>query len=148
MRFAIELNRKSQIANRKFSRGFTLIEVMLATLILAMGLGMVLAAVSQCLAVARNARIYDTTRDLLSQVEAENPIEVVEELDDIAGSGSFNESKYASYKWKRVLDKMGDPKFGLFKITTTVTWSENGKESQEQLVTYRYSAKEASKAAK
>ena len=123
-------------------------EVMLASMILAMGLGMIMAAVSQCLAVARNARIFDTTRDLLSRVEADNPIEVVEDYEDIAGEGKFDDPKLERYSWKRTIDPVGEKKFGLFVITTTVTWSENGKESHEQLVTYRYSAKEASKAIK
>jgi len=98
--------------------------------------------------VARNARIFDTTRDLLSRVEADNPIEVVEDYEDIAGEGKFDDPKLERYSWKRTIDPVGEKKFGLFVITTTVTWSENGKESHEQLVTYRYSAKEASKAIK
>lgn len=126
--------------------GFTLIEIMLAVMILAMGLGMIMAAVSQCLSVARAARIYDTTRNLLSQVEAENPIETVEEIEDIADSGKFDDSKLGAYEWKREVEEVGDKKYGLFKITTTVSWSENGKSSQEQLVTYRFSEKEAKKA--
>jgi prepilin-type N-terminal cleavage/methylation domain-containing protein len=128
--------------------GFTLIEVMLATMILAMGLGMILMGVSQCLGVAKAARVFDTTRNLLSQVEAENPIEIVEEIDEIEGHGDFEEAKYRGYSWKRTVEEEGDKKYGLFKITTTVTWSENEKESSESVVTYRYSEKEASKAIK
>lgn len=126
--------------------GFTLMEVMLAMLILAIGLGAILTAVSQCLAVARAARIYDTTRDLLSRVEAENPLETEEEIKDIAGSGTFDDPKLQGYGWRREIEPVGEEKLGLFKITTTVTWSENDKESAEQIVTYRYSAKEAAKA--
>lgn len=139
-------------ASRKFpatgnrQSGFTLIEVMLATMILAMGLGMVMMGVSQCLGVAKAARVFDTTRNLLSQVEAENPIEIVEEIDEIADSGDFEDPKYRGYSWKRTVEEEGDKKYGLFKITTTVTWAENEKESSESLVTFRYSEKEASKA--
>lgn len=126
----------------------TLIEIMLATMILAMGLGMIMAAVSQCLQVARAARIYDTTRELLSRVQAENPIETAEEIEDIADSGKFDDPKLADYEWRREIEEVGDKKYGLFKITTTVIWSENRKQSQEQLVTFRYSEKEAKKAIK
>lgn len=140
-------NDKGQRTRRR-ADGFTLIEVMLATLILAMGLGALLTAVSQCLQVARAARIYDTTRDLLSRVEADKPVEIVEEIEDIEGSGKFDDPKLNAYSWKRELEPVGEKKFGLFKVTTTVTWSENNKESQEQLVEYIYSAKEASKAIK
>lgn len=141
--------RRSEI-RRSLNRdaGFTLIEVMLASMILAMGLGMVMMGVSQCLGVARMARVFDTTRNLLSQVEAENPIEIVEEIEEIAGEGGFDESKYEGYRWKREVEEVGEEKYGLFKITTTVTWSEQGKDTSEALVTYRYSEKEASKAIK
>jgi prepilin-type N-terminal cleavage/methylation domain-containing protein len=141
-----EMTREDRQKTRK--GGFTLIEVMLASMILAMGLGMIMAAVSQCLSVARSARIFDTTRNLLTQVEVENPVEVVEEMEDIAGEGKFSDSKLDAYSWKREVEEVGDKKYGLFKITTSVTWSENGKSSKEQLVTYRYSAKAASKAVK
>lgn len=141
-------NRKSQIAKRRSKAGFTLMEVMLASLILAIGLGMIMAAVSQCLSVARSAKIFDTTRDLLARVEADNPIEIVEDIEDIADDGKFDDPTLEKYAWRREVEPVGDKKFGLFMITTTVTWSENNKESQEQLVTYRYSAKEAAKAVK
>lgn len=126
--------------------GFTLIEVMLATLILAMGLGMLLAAVSQCLSVARSARIYDTTRELLSRVEAESPVETAEEIEDVADSGTFDDASLRGYSWRREIEPVGDEKFGLFQVTTTVTWAENEKESAETLITYIYSAKAAKKA--
>ena len=127
------------------SAGFSLMEVMLATLILAMGLGMVLAAVSQCLGVARSARIFDTTRELLSRVEAESPVETAEEIEDVADSGSFDDPKLHGYTWRREIEPVGDEKYGLFKVTTTVTWAENDKESAESLVTYVYNAKAAKK---
>ena len=130
----------------RVSAGFTLMEVMLATLILAMGLGMVLVAVSQCLGVARAARIFDTTRELLARVEAESPVEIAEEIEDVADSGSFDDPKLHGYTWQREIEPVGEEKYGLFKVTTTVTWAENDKESSETLVTYVYNAKAAKKA--
>lgn len=127
---------------------FTLLEVMLAMLILGMCMTVLLTGVSQCLQVARMARIFDTTRELLTRVEVEHPIEIVEDIKDAADSGTFDDPKLAEYAWRRDLEPVGDEKYGLFKVTTTISWTEQGKETSEQVVTYVYNAEAARKAGK
>ena len=53
--------------------GLTLIEVLLATVILAVGLSSMIVATSRCLSVARKAREYETARRLVGQVDLEIP---------------------------------------------------------------------------
>lgn len=125
--------------------GLTLIEVLLAIAILGIGLIVLVAAAGKCLSLARKAHNYETARELLARVQVESPIEAAEEIEDVEDSGDFG-SEFSGWTWKRELEKVGLEEQGLFKITTTVFWSENRHESSESLVTLKYDAKAAGKA--
>ncbi len=89
----------SFVIPRSSRSGLTLIEVMLATVILAVGLTALVTATSRCLAVAGKAKEYETARRLVGQVDLEIPIEF-EELEEGAESGRFS-GEFRDYTWRR-----------------------------------------------
>ncbi|NCC52838.1 MAG: prepilin-type N-terminal cleavage/methylation domain-containing protein [Spartobacteria bacterium] len=120
-------------------QGLTLIEVMLALVILGISLVGLTATTSRCLAIARKARNYENARRLLGQIELTDPLfdEEIEPGDD---SGSFD-PPYEDYKWSRTIEQVaeeGEDEEGLYKITMRVIWSDRGRDTKEEVVTYLY----------
>ncbi|MCS6772406.1 MAG: prepilin-type N-terminal cleavage/methylation domain-containing protein [Kiritimatiellae bacterium] len=115
--------------------GLSLIEVLMAVVILGTGLVFLISAASRCVAVARKVRNLETCRELFGRVEVEKPIWLEEEIEDAAGEGAFS-GEYSSYRWRREVETVGDEKDGLWRVTTTIYWSERGRENSETVVTY------------
>jgi len=119
----------------------TLIEVMLAVVILGTSLGALLAATSQALAVVRQARNYETARQMLGLVEAENPIRLMDEITAGQESGGFDGGP-PGWSWSRTIEDFGvedEQKEGLFLVTTRVTWTRGGeKGGAEETVQYLF----------
>jgi prepilin-type N-terminal cleavage/methylation domain-containing protein len=122
-------------ARRRARAGLSLVEVLMALVILGTGLMMIIASASRCLAVARKIRSLETTRELFGRVELEKPIWLEEDIEDAAGQGSFT-GEYNQYRWRREVQQVGDEKDGLWQVTTTISWSDRGKENSETVVTY------------
>lgn len=115
--------------------GLSLIEVLMAVVILGTGLAIIISAASRCVAVARKVRNLETVRELFGRVELEKPIWLEEDIEDAAGEGSFT-GEYSAYRWRRSVVQVGDEKDGLWEVTTTISWSERGRENSETVVTY------------
>ncbi len=116
--------------------GMTLIEVLIALIILSVGVSSMMVAMSRCLAVVRTARNLNVARSLLRQVDIENPIER-KNIEEIMETGNFEDTE--AYTWSReifMVDEEERP--GLFIVTTRVKWSERGKESFEEIIAYKY----------
>ena len=116
--------------------GMTLIEVLIALIILSVGVSSMMVAMSRCLAVVRTARNRDVARSLLRQVDIENPIDrtTIEETQE---SGDFED--YEAFSWNReiiMVDEEDRP--GLFLVTTHIQWSERGKDAFEEIIAYKY----------
>jgi prepilin-type N-terminal cleavage/methylation domain-containing protein len=116
--------------------GLTLVEVLIALAILGIGLFVLIATASKCLAVARQAKNYEKARHLLGRVELEEPLDP-EEIEEGTDSGGF-EGEDSDYRWVREIRLIGEEEDGLYEITTRVTWSERGKQAFEDVVTYLY----------
>ncbi len=115
-------------------QGMTLVEVMLAVVILGIGAGTLLTATARCMAVATRAKHYSRAQRLILQVGAENPI-ARGEIDDGSESGHFDDG----YDWEReIIESEEDDREGLYTIRTRVSWSSRGKESFEEMVSYQY----------
>lgn len=121
--------------NHRLKRGLSLIEVLMAVVILGVGLTILIAGAGRCIAVVRKVRSLETTRELFGRVEAEHPIWVEEEIEDAAGSGSFT-GEYSQYQWRRTVEEVGEEEDGLWLVTTTISWSERGQNNSETVVTY------------
>jgi prepilin-type N-terminal cleavage/methylation domain-containing protein len=119
-----------------FKRGMTLIEVLIAMVILSVGVSSMMVAMTRCLAVVRTARNREVARSLLRRVDIEYPIER-KTIEETTESGDFEGTE--GYTWKRdilMVDEEERP--GLFLVTTRVQWSERGRDSFEEITTYKY----------
>ncbi len=124
---------KNKFASKK---GMTLIEVLIALIIITVGIASLSVAMVRCLSVVRTAQNREIARSLLRRVDVENPIDqkTITEADD---SGTFDDIE--GYAWKRVIlmvDEEERP--GLFLVTTRVQWSERGRQSFEEITGYNY----------
>lgn len=121
--------------------GLTLIEVMLAVVILGVSLGALVEGASRALAVVRQARNYEMARRMLGRVEIESPLRLLDEI--VAGqeSGRFDGGP-AGWSWERILEDFGvedEQQEGLFRMTTRVYWSRSGgSRGMEEVVQMLY----------
>ena len=118
----------------------TLVEVLLAVVILGIALGGLVEAASRSLAVVRQARNYEMARRMLGRVDAENPLRLLDEIQAGQESGGF-EGGPAGWSWTRSLEDLGaddDQKEGLFLMTTRVFWGTGERKSSEEAVQYLY----------
>ena len=119
-----------------FRTGMTLIEVMIAMVILSIASSALLLAMSRCLSVVRTARNREVARALIARVDVENPIESVD-LDEMMESGTFEGAE--GYVWYReILTVDQEERPGLFLVTTRLQWAERGRDAFEEVTVYRY----------
>ena len=142
--------------------GFTLIEVLLAAIILGLGLTGILVSVSQSQRMMLSAVELETAQEVMDLGEMAYPLESVTDEDDLdvretKATELWNlisderltgeqEEKYHGYTWERVAlnktDKEDDIKRlgNLYTVRITVTWGErgrgSGKKQQESYVTF------------
>lgn len=124
--------------NRTAARaGLSLVEVILALAILGMGLTALIATAARCLGVVRQAKNFETARHCLGRVDYEHPLQIEEEIKPGEESGSF-EGGPEGFTWTRVIKQIGEEEDNLFEVATRVAWSDNGRHSKEEVVTYLY----------
>jgi prepilin-type N-terminal cleavage/methylation domain-containing protein len=117
-------------------RGLTLIEVLLAVVMLGIGAGVLMAATSRCLAVVVKARHYSTAQRLILRVGAENPL-TRGEIDPGTETGDFSDTP--GYTWEReIIEPEEEYREGLYTVRTRVGWSDRGREAFEETVTWLY----------
>lgn len=117
-------------------KGLTLIEVLIALVILSVGVSSMMVAMSQCLSVVRTARNREVARGLFQRVEIENPIESID-MEELSESGDFDDLE--GYEWFRdivIVDEEERP--GLFFVTIRIQWSERGRDAFEEISMYDY----------
>ena len=129
-------------ASRRFGSraGLTLVEVLLAVVILGIGITVLVETASRCLAVVRRARDYETTRHLLARVEVEKPLQLEEEIEEGTENGDFKGGP-SEYKWEREIKIIGEEEDGLFEIRTRVFREGTRPASSEEVVTWLYAPK-------
>ena len=119
----------------------TLLEVMIAVVILAIVGGSLVISMTKCVSVIHAARHREIARGLMVQVDLENPVEEVD-MSEMSDSGSFEHMEDGfgyTYTWTRdivMVDEEERP--GLFLVTTRIQWAEHGGESFEEVTEYRY----------
>lgn len=116
--------------------GLTLVEVLLALVILSVGVSALMTAMSQCLSVVRTARNRDVARGLIQQIDMLYPIEEVD-VEEMTEEGEFEDVEgYTWFREIRFFDEEERP--GLFLVTLRVTWSEKGRDAFEEITMFRY----------
>ena len=127
-------NHPSEIRNRKFSRGLSLIEVMLAVVILGIGAGTLMVATARCMSVVVKAHHYSEAHRLILSVNTKQPLSRGE-INEGVESGTFEEG----YRWEReILESENEDREGLYTIRTRVSWSDRSKTAFEEVITYFY----------
>ena len=118
----------------------TLVEVLLAVVILGLSLGALVEAASRALAVVRQARNYELARRMLGRVDAENPLRLLDEIAAGTDSGGFEDGP-AGWTWTRTIEDLGaddEMQAGLFRLTTRVNWSQGDRPGAEEVVQMLY----------
>lgn len=114
----------------------TLIEVLLAAVILSISAGVLLTAVSRGLAVVRRGRQFETARRLLHQAELEFPLDRADIYASEPG-GSFEAPE--GWSWSREITAVDEERRpGLYEVRMQVRWSDRGAESFEETVTRHF----------
>jgi len=123
-------------ARAALRRGLTLIEVMLAVVILGIGSGVLMLATARCIAIISKSRHYSTAQRLILQVGAENPLNRAE-VDAGIESGTFDDEN--GYRWEReIKEPENENRQGLYTVRTRVSWSDRGRDSFEEVITWYY----------
>ena len=113
-------------------RGLTLIEVILATAIMAMGLSVLLVASSRCLAVMKAAKNYQSAQWVMSIAECEYPIDATNDVKKL----EIDPKEYLKgFTYSRTVEDDED-KDGLYVVRCRVTWTERNKDAFEEAVRY------------
>jgi prepilin-type N-terminal cleavage/methylation domain-containing protein len=123
-------------ARSKRKRGFTLVEVLLALVILSVGVSAMMIAMGQALSVVRTARNREIAQSLIRRIDLDFPIEKID-LEELTESGTFDDME--GYYWTReilMVDEEERP--GLFLIRSRIDWSERGREAFEEIQVYTY----------
>ena len=116
--------------------GLTLIEVLIALVILSVGVSSMMVAMSRCLSVVRTARNREVARGLILRVDVENPIESID-MTEMSDSGDFEDVE--GYAWFRdIIEVDEEQRPGLFLVSTRVQWSERGRDAFEEITVYKY----------
>lgn len=126
-------------------KGFTLLEVVLATLILGLGLGVILFSVSNSQNMILDSTYYGTVQEVMDLGEMAYPLIDVKDEDDLDVSEmkatelweliskerltAAQEDKFYGYTWERVcLNKHDDEEVerlgGLYRVKITVRWGD------------------------
>jgi prepilin-type N-terminal cleavage/methylation domain-containing protein len=122
-------------------KGFTLVEVLLAVVILSLGLTVILTGTGRCLAVMKRARNYQNAIFALQKGEAEHPITAA--TNDIKNV-EVRDEKYGEFTYSRTVDDDKD-KDGLHVVHSRVAWMERGSEVFEEVVCYVFCPEDAKK---
>lgn len=126
-------------------KGFTLLEVVLATLILGLGLGAILFSVSNSQNMILDSTYFGTVQEVMDLGEMAYPLIDVKDVDDLDVSEmkatelweliskerltAAQEDKFYGYTWEReCLNKHDDEEVerlgGLYRVKITVRWGD------------------------
>jgi prepilin-type N-terminal cleavage/methylation domain-containing protein len=116
------------------NKGLTLIEVLMAVIILSISMTALLIASSRCIAVMTAARDYQTARWILQTKQLEHPIlyETIEEIEDIEVG---LESDDNGFSFERIVED-DDDEDNLYLVRSIVSWKNKGYLAKEEYIEY------------
>ena len=141
-------------------RGFTLLEVLLASIILGVGLAGILVSLSQSQRLMKTVPDLETSQEVMDLGDMAYPLEDVKDEDELDVSetkatelwdkisderlSNEQEEKYHDYTWEREclnkhdnqddIDRLG----GLYLVKVTVRWGDRhaGETEEESYITF------------
>lgn len=131
MSFKPRVPRQRRASSR---RGLTLLEVMIAVIIIGFGFVSLLSASARCLKVVKQAREFETARTLMERLKKEDPLQLDEVDGDEQQSGTFDEHR--NYRWERELTAVGEESDQLYLVKTRVVWEADERKKKEEVVEY------------
>ena len=137
-RIIIRLYRTLELQNVRTSQGFTLIEVLIATMILSVGLMVLMTGLSIGAKMIILAKDYQKAQYVFSLGELKYP---VEETDDVEKdlTVSPDSSLVEGYEFERTVDEKqlatNEVDDELYTVRTIVSWGR-GENQREELVRY------------
>ena len=112
--------------------GLTLLEVMVAVMIIGVAFVALLQAAASCLSIVVAAKDFEAARVLLERLEQEEPLQI-DEIDGNDQDGGRFDGDYRDFRWKRVIAEVGEESDELYQITTTITWERGDEEWKEEV---------------
>ena len=125
------------LPRQRCRRGMTLIEVLLATALMGVGLSVLLTGAARCLGVVKRSREYQMAQWALGMGMLEHPIEFLSEDDDLIDIEDLEVDPvdYDGFVFSReVMDDEDED--GLYAVHTHVSWESGGKQKTEVRVQY------------
>ena len=115
-------------------KGLTLIEVLMAVIILSISMTALLVASSRCIAVMTAARDYQTARWILQMKQLEHPIlyETIEEIEDIEVDLEVEDN---GFSFERIVEDDEDED-NLYLVRSIVSWNNKGYLAKEEYIEY------------
>ena len=115
--------------------GFSLLEVMLAVLILGLSLTVCFSAANQGLDVVIRARGYQDAREMLDWVDLREPLNL-EDLEEGVETGTLRHPELGSFSWEREAQLEGREEDRLYRVETRVVGEglRPARESREVFV--------------
>ena len=118
------MSRPPPATRRESVHGFTLVEVLLAIVLLGVSLTIFLDAANQSLAFISDARDYERARNYLQILELREPLDL-ENLEESRDGGTLNVDGPARVAWTREVTEVGKEEDELFHIHTEVSWGRD-----------------------
>lgn len=115
--------------DRRGARGLTLIEVLLAAVILGTSLVALLVAASRCLAVMKVATNYQKAQWTMNKGDLEHPLQPTNDVKALAVSPV----DYDGLTYQRIVEDDDDDD-NLFVVRTRVSWPDREREVMEETV--------------
>lgn len=116
----------------RVSRGFTLVEMIVATLLLAIGVTAALGAISASVQLASRAEHLQTAAMLAQEKLAELELQSAS-LGSGTQKGDFS-PQYPDYRWTEEVDPTQYP--DLFRVTVHIEWGDPNQAAGRDFVTY------------
>ena len=116
-------------------RGFSLIEVVIATAILGVSLAVLLTAATKCLLILSIATHYQEAQLVRGRAEIEYPMIATNGLDELNVPEITMDN---GLTFERVVDEEDEDEDDLYVVTTRVGWTSRGESRVDEVVQYVY----------